>query len=117
MDDENFTFYALHREWRRTMIGQTWRSEMREFKDPTTGRAIKQLTSTGNNVHLYFTENSFDAHRNAIIFRSDRASGEDQAPHENPVYNLFRMDLDSGEITQLSDETSAVRSVTKTPDS
>ena len=58
------------------MIGQTWRSEVREFKDPKTGRTIKQLTSTGNNVHLYFTENSFDAHRNTVIFRSDRASGD-----------------------------------------
>src|SRR5256885_378390 len=100
-----------------TMIGQTWPSEIRKFNDPKTGRTIKQLTSTGNNVHLYFTENSFDAHRNAIICRSDRASGEDRPPHENPAYNLFRMDLDTGEIVQLTDESSSVGSVTKTPDS
>ncbi len=99
------------------MIGQVWRSEMREFTDPTTGRTITQLTSTGNNVHLYFTENSFDASGDAIIFRSDRAANENRAPHENPSYNLFRMDLKTGEIVQLTDEPGPVGSVTKTPDS
>ncbi|MEW5721103.1 MAG: oligogalacturonate lyase family protein, partial [Chloroflexota bacterium] len=107
------------------MIGSKWKSEIREFKDEKTGRAIKQLTTTGNNVHLYFTENSFDANKNEIIFRSDRAAGQDRAPHENPFYNLFRMNLDSGEIVQLTDEpvrttgedTGTIHSVTKTPDS
>lgn len=99
------------------MIGQKWNSEIREFKDEKTGRPIKQLTSAGNNVHLYFTENSFDAHKNEIIFRSDRASGEDKAPHEDPLYNLFRMDLDSGEIVQMTDERTPIGNVTKTPDS
>ena len=82
------------------MIGDKWQSEIREFKDTKTGRQVKQLTTTGNNVHLYFTENSFDSQRNEIIFRSDRASGQARAPHENPFYNLFRMNLDSGEIVQ-----------------
>ncbi|MBI4790521.1 MAG: PD40 domain-containing protein [Chloroflexi bacterium] len=107
------------------MTGKTWKSEIREFKDVKTGRTIKQLTTTGNNVHLYFTENSFDATRNEIIFRSDRASGRDCAPHENPFYDLFRMNLDSGEIVQLTDESASsvgiengsIHSVTKTPDS
>ncbi len=99
------------------MIGQTWESEMRQFKDEKTGRTIHQLTRQGNNVHLYFTENSFDSTANRIIFRSDRASGEDRAPHEEPRYNLFSMDLDSGEIVQISDEPLGVSSVTKTPDS
>jgi oligogalacturonide lyase len=99
------------------MIGQVWRSEVREFKDEKTGRTIRQLTSIGNNVHLYFTENSFDVHGDEIIFRSDRASGEDKAPHEHPLYNLFRMDLDSGEIVQLTDEETSIGNVTKTPDS
>ena len=75
------------------------------------------MTAAGNNVHLYFTENSFDAHRNEIVFRSDRGSGEDRAPHENPLYNLFRMDLDSGEMVQLTDEAASVDGLTKTPDS
>ena len=82
------------------MIGQTWNSEIREFRDEKTRRTIKQLTSTGNNVHLYFTENSFDRQKNEIIFRSDRASGADKAPHEDPLYNLFHMDLNTGQIVQ-----------------
>ncbi len=99
------------------MIGQKWGSEIREFEGERTGRIVQQLTATGNNVHLYFTENSFDTQKNEIIFRSDRASGEDAPPHENPLYNLFRMDLDTGKIEQLTDETEPVGSVTKTPDS
>lgn len=99
------------------MIGRTWKSEKREFRDAKTGRIVTQLTSTGNNVHLYFTENSFDAQKNQIIFMSDRASGEDKAPHEEPQYNLFVMDLTSGEITQLTDEGLELHGVTKTPDS
>ncbi len=102
------------------MIGQTWKSEIREFRDAKTGRTIQQLTRIGNNVHLYFTENSFDAHKNEVIFRSDCASGQDRAPDEDPLYNLFRMNLGTGEIEQLTDETERLSSsgnVTKTPDS
>jgi len=99
------------------MIGQIWKSEMRIFDDPKTGREIQQLTRIGNNHHLYFTENSFDACRDEIIFLSDRTSGEDRAPHENAQYNLFRLNLDSGEIVQLTDEPESVGGVTKTPDS
>ena len=99
------------------MIGQTYKSELCEFKDAKTGKTIQQLTSTGNNVHLYFTENSFDAHKNEIIFRSDRASGQDRLPHQDPCYNLFRMNLDTGEIVQLTDEAHSASGITKTPDS
>src|SRR5512141_2706080 len=102
------------------MIGDTWKSEKRTFKDAKTGQEITQLTSLGNNVHLYFTENSFDLHKNEIIFQSDRAAGQDKLPHENPHYNVFKMDLGSGVITQLSDERNPLWSagaITKTPDS
>jgi oligogalacturonide lyase len=99
------------------MIGQKWNAEVREFKDEKTGCPIKQLTTTGNNYHLYFSEDSFDANRNEIFFLSDHASGEDKAPHEGPVFNLFHMDLDTGEMVQLTNETEPVRNVTKTPDS
>ena len=99
------------------MIGQSWSSEVREFRNEKTGRTIRQLTSIGNNVHLYFTENSFDAHQNRIIFRSDRASGEDKMPYEDPLYNLFSMDLETGEMAQLTGEAAPLGSVTKTPDS
>jgi oligogalacturonide lyase len=100
------------------MTATTWPSEIREFKDDKTGRTIKQLTSTGNNVHLYFTENSFDRHRNEIIFMSDRASGEDKAPHEDPCYSIYRMALDTGNIERISDDTlRSPHAATKTPDS
>jgi oligogalacturonide lyase len=99
------------------MIGQTWNSEIREFRDEKTGRLIQQLTTTGNNVHLYFTENSFVRHKNEIIFRSDRALGADNMPHDYLSYNLFKMDLDSGAMVQLTEENAPVASVTKTPDS
>lgn len=95
-----------------------WPNEFRTFKDEKTGRTITQLTSTGNNVHLYFTENSFDRDRNEIIFLSDRASGEDRAPHEDPKYSVFRMSLDTGEMERLSDDVlHGSGSATKTPDS
>ena len=94
-----------------------WPSEFRTFKDEQTGRTITQLTTTGNNVHLYFTENSFDCNRNEIIFLSDRESGEDRAPHEDPKYSLFRMNLDTGEMERLSDDVlDGAGSATKTPD-
>ncbi len=99
------------------MIGDTWPSEMREFKDVKTGRTIRQLTAIGNNVHLYFTENSFDSIKNEIVFVSDRASGEDKRPEDSPHYNIFRMDLGTGLITQLTDEPRSVGGVAKTPDS
>jgi oligogalacturonide lyase len=99
------------------MIGDTWQSEQRTFRDPKTNRQITQLTSTGNNVHLYFTENAFDSTGQSIIFRSDRASSESRAPHEEPHYNIFRQNLETGIIEQLTDEAESVSSVTKTPDS
>ena len=45
---------------------------MRVFEDAKTKRQITQLTDVGNNVHMYFTENSFDLQKPEIIFRSDR---------------------------------------------
>ena len=66
---------------------------------------------------MYFTENSFVRGKNEIIFQSDRASEDDKAPHEDPNYNIFRLNLDSGEIEQISDDVvRAPHAVTKTPD-
>lgn len=99
------------------MSGKKWASEISTITDAKTGRTIKKLTSTGNNVHMYFTENSFVKGKNEIIFQSDRASGKDLAPHENPAYSIFRMDLDTGEIEQISDDViSSPHATTKTPD-
>jgi oligogalacturonide lyase len=101
----------------KTGVGKRWTSEMIAFQDTKTGRFIRQLTSSGNNVHLYFTENAFTKGADEVIFLSDRASGENKAPHEYPHYNLFAVDLASGEITQLTDEAVSINKVTKTPDS
>ena len=90
------------------MIGQKWNAEIREYTDEKTGCLIKQLTTTGNNYHLYFSENSFDANKNELFFLSDRASGEDKAPHEDPAFNLFHLNLDTGEIVQLINEIESV---------
>ncbi len=99
-------------------MADRWASEKRTFKDEKTGRTITQLTRTGNNVHMYFTENSFDIQSNAIIFQSDRDSGADLAPHEGPAYSLYRMDLDTGVIERLSDDVLlSANSASKTPDS
>jgi oligogalacturonide lyase len=88
---------------------------MRVFEDAKTKRQITQLTDVGNNVHMYFTENSFDLQKPEIIFRSDRAAPP-KAPHENPHYNIFKLNFLTGELTQLTDEPEPVGSVTKTPD-
>ena len=99
------------------MTGKKWASEIETFTDEKTGRTIKRLTSTGNNVHMYFTENSFVRGKNEIIFQSDRASGEDKAPHEDPKYSIFRMNLDTGEIEQISDDVvRGAHAISKTPD-
>jgi oligogalacturonide lyase len=99
------------------MAGRTWESEIRTFTDELTGRTIKQLTTTGNNVHMYFTEDSFVRGKNVILFQSDRASAHDRAPHEDPEYSIFRMDLDTGVIEQLTEDVvDSPHTVTKTPD-
>jgi oligogalacturonide lyase len=99
------------------MTGRKWASEISTFTDAQTGRTIKRLTGTGNNVHMYFTENSFVQGENTIIFQSDRASGKDRSPHEDPEYSIFRMNLDTGEVEQLTDDiVRSAHAVTKTPD-
>lgn len=98
------------------MIGKTWPSEIRNFKDPKTGRTIRQLTSVGNNYHIYFTDNSFVAGQNSIIFLSDRSSGKDRSMVEAVRFDAFQLDLATGSITQLTEEAQGVHGLTKTPD-
>jgi oligogalacturonide lyase len=106
------------------VIGKIRMSEIREFKDEKTGRPIKQLTTTSNNVHLCFAVHAFVEDKDEIVFRSDRDAGDDRAPHAGPFCSLFRMNLDTGEMVQLTDEaatttgdeTGSIHSVTKMPD-
>lgn len=97
------------------MIGDTWPAEGRTLRDEATGRSVRQLTSLGNNVHLYFTDNAFDRGGDSIVLLSDRAEAERRPAHE-ARYNLFRLELSSGVMTQLTDEAAPVRTATKTPD-
>ncbi len=64
------------------------------YIDQYSGREIVQLTQyLGNSNHLYFTDPVWIIPNQAMIFTSDRANQS----------NLFRLDLDSGTITQLTD--------------
>nr|WP_106783487.1 oligogalacturonate lyase family protein [Lysinibacillus timonensis] len=94
------------------MIGKEFTSEIKEYIDEKTGNVVKQLTSNGsNNFHFYFTDNSFCTGDREIYFLSDRSS-------ERPsVYNLFKMDLETGKMLQLTDEPEGITPSfhTKTP--
>lgn len=69
-------------------------SEMYAYTDPVTGASVKRLTSyRGNSNHLYFTNNCFYDNGKKIVFESDRDNAQ----------NLFSLDLESGEIEQLTD--------------
>jgi oligogalacturonide lyase len=86
---------------------------MKEYVDEKTGNFVKQLTFGSNNFHFYFTDNSFTLGDEEIYFLSDRSS---EVPE---IYNLFKMDLKSGSMIQLTDEKEGITPSfhTKTPDS
>lgn len=93
------------------MVGQEFKSEKRSFRDSKTGREIWQLTSGNtNNYQFYFTDNSFSLGDREIYFLSDRGGRPE-------VFNIFRMDLDTGAMVQLTDEPDGVTRCTKSPDS
>lgn len=94
------------------MVGTVYPSEKRTYTDEKSGAQITQLTDQGINYHFYFTENSFDLDGKTIYFLSNRG-------HEGTENcNLFKMDLDSGEMVQLTDDPLGVEvgRITKTPD-
>ncbi|MEM1502567.1 oligogalacturonate lyase family protein [Domibacillus sp. 8LH] len=94
------------------MIGTTYPSEKRSYMDEKTGRKVWQLTASSSNFHFYFTDNSFTKNSGDIYFLSDRSGPKN-------CYNLFKMDMDSGLMTQLTDEADGITPSyhTKTPDS
>ncbi|MFJ5715835.1 oligogalacturonate lyase family protein [Neobacillus sp. NPDC093127] len=96
------------------MLGKEFQNEIKEFIDEKTGNIVKQLTSDGsNNYHFYFTDNSFSADDKEIYFLSDRSS-------EKPkIYNLFKMELETGKVIQLTNEVEGIAPSfhTKTPES
>ena len=75
-------------------IGRMYAPEWREFQDPLTGRQVRQLTdSPAEDYHLYFYNPSVTPDGKYLIFFSERTG----------VSNLFRSDLESGLILQLTD--------------
>lgn len=74
--------------------GKVWPSEWKRYKDRFTGVNITQLTNyTGHSHHLYFTDNGWYANGDKLLFCSDRKNKT----------NLFSINLQSGEILQLTD--------------
>jgi oligogalacturonide lyase len=74
--------------------GSRWAPEWTTSKDPVSGATVHQLTSyKGHSSHFYFTNPCWYDQGHKMLFVSDR---------ENRT-NLFSIDLDSGEITQLTD--------------
>ncbi|GAB4569029.1 MAG: oligogalacturonate lyase family protein [Anaerolineae bacterium] len=76
------------------MKGQRWPAEWREHKDPMTGITVRQLTNyKGHSHHLYFTNPGWYDDGRRLLFGSDR----------NNQTSLFSIDLETGEILQLTD--------------
>ena len=75
-------------------VGRMYATEWRDYLDPLTGRRVRQLTdSPAEDYHLYFYNPSITPDGKYLIFFSERTG----------LSNLFRLDLDSGEIVQLTD--------------
>jgi oligogalacturonide lyase len=74
--------------------GRVWPAEEKNYKDPKTGARVRQLTNyKGHSHHLYFTNPGWYDRDRRLLFSSDR---------ENRT-NLFSLNLETGEITQLTD--------------
>ena len=75
-------------------VGRSYAPEWREHQDPLTGRRVRQLTaSSAEDYHLYFYNPSVTPDGKYLIFYSERTG----------ISNLFRLDLQSGDIVQLTD--------------
>ena len=75
-------------------VGRIYAPEWRDSMDLLTGRRVRQLTnSTAEDYHLYFYNPSITPDGKYLIFISERTG----------ISNLFRMDLRSGSIVQLTD--------------
>jgi hypothetical protein len=75
-------------------IGQTHACEWKTGTDPETGRTIRQFTSAAANSYpLYYFIPTVTPDSRYLIFHSERSGW----------VQLYRLDLDSGEIVQLTD--------------
>jgi oligogalacturonide lyase len=74
--------------------GDCFPTEWHVYTDVQTNIAVRQLTNyKGHSHHLYFTNPGWYDDGRKLLFGSDRQNHT----------NLFGIDLDSGEITQLTD--------------
>ena len=76
--------------------GKSWGVEWKRYTDRDTGAAVRQLTDYyAHHYHVYFTNNGWYDGGRKLLMGGDR---------ENK-YNLYSIDLTSGEIIQLTDYT------------
>ena len=77
-------------------------SEKKIFKDRVSGVEVTQLTSyLGHSHHSYFTNNGWYDNDRRLLFTSDRDNAR----------NLFSIEIESGEISQLTDFTPGMESM------
>ncbi len=75
-------------------IGTVLPPEWKTTTDPQTGRTLRQLTSAAANSYpLYYFIDTITPDGKTLIFHSERSGW----------VQLYKMDLDSGEMVQLSD--------------
>jgi oligogalacturonide lyase len=69
-------------------------SEIKEYRDKDTGARVRQLTGDGSdNVHLYFTSESFVEGSNRIVFGSNRTG----------KFQHYMLEIREKKLTQLTD--------------
>ncbi len=74
--------------------GRIWPAEWRTLTDPVSGATIRQLTDHFcHSYHLYFTEPGWYDDGRRLVFMSERENAQ----------NLYSIDLETGEILQLTD--------------
>lgn len=74
-------------------IGRTWPAEWKTYRDPDTGRTIRQFTSArANSYPLYYFIPAFTDDGRYLVFHSERTGW----------VQLYRLDLRDGGITQLT---------------
>jgi oligogalacturonide lyase len=74
--------------------GRVWPAECSEYEDPTSGVPVRRLTDyKGHSNHVYFTNPGWWDGDRRLLFGSDRENRS----------SLFSVELESGEITQLTE--------------
>jgi oligogalacturonide lyase len=78
----------------QSTAGSRWEPEMKIYQDAVSGATIRQLTDYKcHSNHFYFTYPGWFDHNSKIVISSDRGNRT----------NLYSVDLQSGEMLQLTD--------------